>query len=174
MEKCLLAVDVQYMGRTGYVAGVIFSQWNDCSPVSVITCKVDNVEDYVAGEFYKRELPCILALLDENNVMPHTILVDGYVYLDSDSRPGLGRHLYNALSGAVNVIGVAKRAFTGISKECELLRGKSNTPLYITSAGEELCVAKQNIESMCGEFRNPTLLKLVDQQCRVYCDQASA
>ena len=170
----ILAVDVQYVNSAGYVAGVIFNQWSDCSPVNTVTCKVDKVEDYVAGKFYKRELPCILALLDENNLTPQTIIIDGYVYLDGDSIPGLGGYLYSALSESVNVIGVAKRAFSGISEECELLRGTSNTPLYITSAGEALGTAKHNIESMCGEYRIPTLLKLVDRQCRAFSDQAHA
>ena len=44
------------------------------------------------GQFYKRELPCILELLKQVNPLPNYIVIDGYVYLGGDEKPGLGKH----------------------------------------------------------------------------------
>jgi len=43
------------------------------------TTVVEKVEGYKSGEFYKRELPCIKALLEEHNLTPDCIIVDGFV-----------------------------------------------------------------------------------------------
>ena len=42
----------------------------------------------------KRELPCILALLQDITVEPLIVVVDGYVTLGKHHKPGLGMHLY--------------------------------------------------------------------------------
>jgi len=167
----ILAVDVQYKANVGYVAGVSFNDWTDDVPANVYASIVDDVGDYVSGQFYKRELPCILGLLKEHQLEPDTIVVDGYVFLDGDTRPGLGKYLYDALT-ETQVIGVAKKPFSEIKTMHEILRGKSNNPLYVTSVGQEFPIAKSHIESMYGEFRIPALLKLADKQCRQLCNQA--
>lgn len=46
-------------------------------------------------------------LLSKHNLKPDCIIVDGFVHLEDD-KPGLGKHLYDALNGKVRVIGVAK------------------------------------------------------------------
>ena len=53
-----------------------------------------------------------------------------------------------------------------IERECEIYRGKSNKPLYVTCVGEELIIAKQQITSTFGDHRSPVLLKIADQSCR--------
>lgn len=115
------------------------------------------------GQFYRRELPCILKLIEEHQIVADSIVIDGFVYLDGKSRPGLGKHLYDALQGKISVLGVAKRPFKGIAQECELHRGMSGRPLYITSIGMPLSEAKSHIKSMYGEYRMPALLKKVDR-----------
>ena len=50
----------------------------------------------------------------------------------------------------------------GVPKECEVYRGKSKKPLFITSVGIELEQAKQHIQSMAGKDRFPLLLKQAD------------
>lgn len=93
-------------------------------------------------------------------------MVDGYVFLDGISQPGLGKYLYDALDKEIPVIGVAKRSFAKISDEFALLRGDSQKALYITAAGIDQALAKEYIASMYGKHRNPSLLKKADQVCR--------
>lgn len=161
----IMAIDVHYRNTTGVAAGVLFREWNTPIPESEYTCAVENVANYESGMFYKRELPCILALIEKHDLLVDCIVVDGFVYLDHACSPGLGKHLFDALGGTVLVIGVAKTPFPGISDQNKILRGASKKPLYITTTGE-LDAARQNIVSMHGDFRLPTLLKRVDTICR--------
>lgn len=162
----LLAVDVQYRDDCGFAAGVLFHDWLSDRPARTISARVDGIGEYVPGEFYKRELPCILRLLVLVEEDLDCIVIDGFVYLDDDGRPGLGKHLFDALEGRHPIIGVAKTSFAGIGKQYEVLRGDSKRPLYVTTAGCDLEEAKRNIAAMHGKHRIPTLLKLVDQRCR--------
>lgn len=163
----ILAVDAHYDNHNGLVAGVAFKHWADAEPDNIYANKIEQVGDYVPGQFYKRELPGILKLLREYDLKPEYIVIDGYVYLDGYARPGLGKHLYDALHGNVKVIGVAKKPFADISEEYAIFRGLSKKPLYITSAGEALSNAKIYLLSMHGIFRIPTMLKKVDQLSRL-------
>lgn len=161
----LLAIDVQYYENYAIVAGIEFNDWLDDEPTGIHKVIVSNIEEYVPGEFYKRELPCILKLLKDNYLKPDVIIIDGYVFLDGTTKHGLGKYLYDYLDGTV-VIGVAKGRFNGISDEYSIKRGMSNKPLYVTAAGVKLSTAKSLILSMSGKFRIPTMLKLADQKCR--------
>lgn len=163
----ILAVDVHYDNHNGLVAGVAFKHWSDAEPDNIYVTRIEQVGDYIPGQFYKRELPGILKLLSEHGLQPEYIVVDGYVYLDGCSKPGLGKHLYDALHGKVKVIGVAKKPFAGISEEYAIYRGGSKQQLYITSVGEALSAAKLYILSMHGAHRIPTMLKTVDQLSRL-------
>ena len=163
-----LAVDVQYddSSNTAVVAGVTFDDWASAVPLETYTHKVSGVAAYVPGEFYKRELPCILALIREHRLSPRCVVIDGFVHLDSKGRPGLGAHLFEALDHALPVIGVAKTSFAGIDDRFRVFRGNSTKPLYVTAAGVDLDVAQGLVRAMHGEFRLPTLLRRVDQICR--------
>lgn len=161
-----LAVDVYYPKEEAIVAGVIFTNWHACEPDQVLITHLSSVASYESGQFYKRELPCILELLKQVNPLPNYIVIDGYVYLGGDEKPGLGKHLYDALKGQCAIIGVAKNRFEEIPVEAELFRGDSSRPLYVTAVGIDQAEAKQRIKNMCGKFRVPTLLKKVDQLCR--------
>lgn len=162
----ILAVDVDYQETAAVVAGVLFNEWQDESHISICKSLITEIENYVPGEFYKRELPCILRLIEDHQISPELIVIDGHVYLDEDKKPGLGKYLYDALEAKIPVVGVAKRAFFTSSEDFEVFRGESEKPLYVTSEGMELKEAKLAIASMHGKYRNPTLLKLVDQKCR--------
>ena len=162
----ILAVDVLYTDGKGIAAGVLFENWESCSPVGEYVSEMDVDEAYVPGQFYKRELPCILRLLHEHALSPDTIIVDGYVFLDGVEKPGLGKYLYDALGGKQTIVGVAKNLFSGISSMHGILRGRSHKPLYITVIGDSLDAAKANVLSMCGEHRIPVLLKRADHLCR--------
>lgn len=164
----ILAVDVHYEKQSGMVAGITFESWSDVTPGNIYLSTIERVRDYIPGQFYQRELPCILKLLSEHGLQPDYIVIDGYVYLDRYSKPGLGKHLYDALFGKVKIIGVAKKPFAGIREDFAIFRGSSKKPLYITSIGEACSAAKLYIMSMHGAHRIPAMLKKVDQLCRLY------
>ena len=148
------------------VAAVAFDDWCTEQFENHFVSYIDKVEPYKSGQFYKRELPCILKILSGHDLAPDTIVIDGYVDLDGESRPGLGRYLYDALQHQVSIIGVAKKPFRDIDDHCRIFRGRSKNPLYITAAGMPLAVAKKRILSMHGKHRIPTLLTLVDRLSR--------
>jgi deoxyribonuclease V len=162
----ILAVDVQYAEDHAMVAGVAFERWTDEQPQRCFVERLPAAADYEPGRFYQRELPCLLALMRMHDLQPRCVLVDGYVFLDGHSEPGLGKHLFDALEGAVAVVGVAKTSFRAIGPYYQVLRGGSERPLYVTCVGEQLPVARAAVASMHGPHRMPTLLKRVDQLCR--------
>jgi deoxyribonuclease V len=162
----ILAVDVHYSENHATVAGVVFEAWTDETPEMELVSIVEGIADYQPGQFYKRELPCILKLIEENVLQLECIVVDGLVYLDGSCKAGLGKHLFDALGGKVPVVGVAKKLYKGISPHYEIYRGTSNKPLYVTAVGIDLNQAKEYIRNMHGKYRQPTLLKRVDRVCR--------
>ena len=118
---------------------------------------------YEPGSFYKRELPCLLAILRD---VPHAleaIVIDGYVWLDVNERPGLGGHLFAALG--TPIVGVAKTMFRG-APAIPVIRGSGARPLFVSAAGMAVEEAARQVAAMSGAFRIPTLLKRVDQLCR--------
>lgn len=162
----ILAVDVDYRQKNALAAGLIFSNWSDAYPAKELTVFITDVAEYLPGQFYLRELPCIKQILAQIDRLPEIIIVDGYVYLSTDERPGLGKHLFDALDGKVAVIGVAKTSFKDTPHNTEIYRGESTRPLFVTAVGIDAEVAKQSIVNMHGTNRIPTLLKRVDQICR--------
>lgn len=160
----IAAFDVHYFpdGKAS-AAAVLFADYRDATALLTFSTLVDTAFRYVPGQFYKRELPCILRLLDEFGEVPGEMIVDGYVMLAG--RPGLGWHLFESLGRNVDVIGVAKSKYRG-SAGVEVLRGKSSRPLYVTSAGIDPLEAAERVRSMHGAARVPTLLKYVDRLAR--------
>ncbi|MDH3701961.1 MAG: endonuclease V [Alphaproteobacteria bacterium] len=162
----ILTTDVAYRGDTATAVGLLHAGWRTDVIAQTIIKKIDPVAPYESGQFYKRELPCILAVLADVDCVLDAIVVDGYVDLGRAGKPGLGRHLFESLGEAVPVIGVAKRPFAETPDTCRVLRGKSKTPLYVTSAGMPLSRAKSHVRAMHGGYRIPTLLKRADRLCR--------
>jgi deoxyribonuclease V len=162
----ILAADVDYRDDEAVIAGVLFESWNAASCSAICKTKCINIAAYEPGKFFKRELPCILQLIEEHALQPDVIVIDGYVYLDGISKPGLGKYIYDALDRKVPVIGVAKNPFNQIDSVFSILRGNSTKPLFVTCEGYNLEEAKRNIISMHGQYRIPTLLKLADSICR--------
>ncbi|MGD8483980.1 MAG: endonuclease V [Thioalkalispiraceae bacterium] len=163
----ILALDVHYGQQdTATVAGILFAEWANDAIVRVITKQLAQVAPYQPGLFFRRELPCLLALLEEIATPLDAIIVDGYVTLGAQAKPGLGMYLYESLGKSVPVIGVAKTRYADTPRENELFRGKSQRPLYVTAVGMPISEAKAHILKMHGKTRIPTLLKKVDQVCR--------
>lgn len=161
-----LAVDVTYRAESARAAGVLFSDWATAVPTDEYTLHIPTVAAYEPGAFYKRELPCLLALLEQVRAPLTTVIVDGFVDLGPQHTPGLGRFLFEALDERVPIIGVAKSPFKDTPAELALWRGHSQRPLWVGAAGMPLTAAHATIQRMHGPYRLPTLLKRVDQLCR--------
>ncbi|NOT94323.1 endonuclease V [Ferruginibacter sp.] len=160
----LLAIDVYYKEQTAKAVGVLFN-WDSAMPEQIIIEHSTGVEEYVPGEFYKRELPCVLKIIGQIKLdSVEAIIIDGYIYVDNDGAFGLGGVLYETINKSVPVIGVAKTSFFR-NKETvtELLRGESKNPLYISSIGYPIDDAVERIKNMKGEFRIPAILKELDR-----------
>jgi deoxyribonuclease V len=129
---------------------------------------LEGVAPYEPGALYKRELPGILELLKSIELyFLNAILIDGYVFLDDEGKPGLGAYLYEAIGGAVPIIGVAKTHFATVHhRKREVRRGNSIRPLFITAIGIEPDSAAALVGSMHGAHRLPTILKLLDRLTR--------
>lgn len=164
----ILAFDTYYFDDQAKTVCLAFDTWNDTEAAAIYSEILEGIADYVPGQFYKRELPCILSLLRQiNTAHVEAIVVDGFVYLDDEQTLGLGGHFYNALQQTIPIIGVAKSNFATLCKlKLPLLRGSSAQPLFITSIGIDLEVARQYIAAMAGSYRIPTLLKALDTETK--------
>ena len=167
MTPNILALDVHYEIQRAIAAAVGFCGWDALQSNSELVVVLDQVADYQPGEFYRRELPCLLALVDRLDALPDFLLIDGYVWLDGNQRPGLGAKLYEALDKQVPIIGVATTRFHA-AVTIEVLRGTSRSPLFVTAVGVDTELAATWIQKMAGSHRIPTLLRQVDQLCRNY------
>ena len=165
----IAAFDVHYReGGPASAAAIVFDDFSDRAPAAEHHAVIAAPAAYVAGAFYRRELPCILALLEQIEIPPTTLIVDGYVMLGL--KPGLGQHLFETLECRIPVIGVAKSRFRRAPAHV-VLRGTSRSPLYVTAAGMDADAAAENIERMHGNDRIPTLLRHVDRLAREGADQ---
>ena len=162
----ILAVDVDYREARARVAGILFREWGDAQTATELVVECEVSDDYRPGAFFRRELPCIEHLLREIRQPIDCIVVDGYVYLGMERRPGLGKHLFDAMGQQIPVIGVAKSPFRDTPDTTAVFRGRSTRPLYVTAAGMDDDLARQRIRAMHGEHRIPTLLQRVDGLCR--------
>lgn len=162
----ILATDVLYdeQNNTALAAGVLFSEWRAPLSTRGYTLPITGIQPYEPGSFYKRELPCLMALIATVRESLDIVIVDGYVDLAPDHH-GLGRHLYEALDRRVVVVGVAKTHFEG-SAGVHVYRGGSTRPLYVTAAGMDMKFAAYMVQTMHGPHRLPTLLKRVDTLSR--------
>jgi deoxyribonuclease V len=163
-----VAIDVYYQENSAKIVAATFNEWIDPLPEQVIIKHKNPVAEYTPGAFYKRELPCLIEVLKDFDLSKiDVVIIDGYVYLDDEGKPGLGAHLYEHLKGIVPIIGVAKTSFHNNTKHVkEVCRGTSKQPLYVTAIGTGLCEAEQHIKSMYGEHRMPHILKLMDTETK--------
>lgn len=162
----LACVDVSYGEGQALAACLGFRSWPDAVEACAAQARIAPVEPYEPGAFFKRELPCVLSVLHALATPLEVVVIDGYVWLSADERPGLGAHLFDALDRRVVVVGVAKTAFKGSSFALPVLRGRSLRPVFVTAAGVSPQTAADWIRAMHGEHRIPTLLKKVDRLSR--------
>src|SRR5215469_8350996 len=87
------AVDVGYPAPGAALAAVVLADGPDFGgPLRGRTARLTGVAEYRPGEFYLRELPLRAVLADVGPL--RLVVIDGYVDLDPDGRPGLGAYLH--------------------------------------------------------------------------------
>jgi deoxyribonuclease V len=166
-DSCpLVIVDVDYRDSHAIAAAVVAQSFESSVVLETQIAKIDRIEAYRPGSFFERELPCILGVLQSIQISYRCVVIDGYVELDENGRPGLGGHLYDRLPKGIAVIGIAKTAFHGSSFAIPVLRGKSQKPLFVTARGIDKESAASFVAQMHGEHRLPTLVKWVDSLAR--------
>jgi deoxyribonuclease V len=158
------AADVQYLPTGQARAALVLAP--DRAFTTITTEKVvvvDEVAPYVPGEFWRRELPCLQAVLSGVSGLS-LLVVDGYADLDPSGRPGLGAHA--SVEFGVPVIGVAKTRFASATHAVEVRRGGAARPLYVTATGLPAAVAAELIRAMSGPHRMPDGLRRADALAR--------
>src|SRR6266516_2077486 len=158
------AVDVHYPESGGARAALVLA--GDRHFATIVEERVrwlPEVAPYQPGRFFARELPALRTVLDDAGPLD-LVVVDGYVDLDPDGRPGLGAHLYEQIR--VPVVGVAKTAFRTATHAVPVCRGTATRPLYVTSAGIPLDEAAALVAAMAGGYRLPDALRRVDALAR--------
>jgi len=172
MKNLKLAIDTYYTEENAYTVGVFFSQWDDEKPLRVIKRVTKPEYPYVPGEFYRRELPCIMDLLGSVDFDTlSTIIVDGFIRVKKDGVmiPGLGEHLYDEVKDwNISIIGVAKSKFNGCENwSIPIIRKPGSKPLYVQGIGRYTDeMAAGLIKGMAGPNKLPTLLHLLDQETK--------
>lgn len=127
---------------------------------------IDDVEPYQSGYFYKREMPCLLSLINQIEEPFDVIIIDGYVYLDRLNKAGLGKYLYDNLSCKKPIVGIAKKHFYDIPQDYAIYRGTSKQPLYITCIDFDLNIAQNIVKNLQGHHRIPDIINQVDKLSR--------
>jgi deoxyribonuclease V len=158
------AVDVYYPTTGGARAALLIAA--DPTFATVVDEHVTwlaQVAPYEPGAFFRRELPATRAVLARARDLD-LLIVDGYVDLDPDGRPGLGARLHDEIR--VPVIGVAKTAFRSATHAAAVHRGVATRPLYVTAAGLTIEQAAELVAAMAGPHRLPDALRRVDRLSR--------
>ena len=158
------AADVQYLDSGEARAALVGASSRSFSPIVIErTVLVPSAAPYQPGAFYRRELPCLRAVLDGVSGV-ELLIIDGYVDLDPDGRPGLGAHAHAEFG--VPVIGVAKTAFATATHAIAIVRGTAVRPLFVTAAGLPAAEAADLVRAMSGSYRLPDALRRVDALAR--------
>ena len=157
-----LVMDVHIAGATARVGAVAFEDWGAAEATRHYALDIAHVDKPAKGELDLRALPWLIQLIDANRLQPEVIVLDGFVHLDAQDTPGLGRRLHDALAGRCAVIGVSKSVFKGSDTPDQfcVFREDETPPLVVTCAGIDLGAAKARVRMMHGRKRVPTLLKL--------------
>ena len=162
-----ICIDVDYRDNHAIAAGILFREWTDETPLREIVERIDGIQPYIPGEFFRRELPCLRAVLARIEEPIELVVIDGYVWLGDETHPGLGGHLYEALGRSTPIVGVAKTCFRSATLAVAVQRGEdAKRPLFVSAAGIDVEEAARHVERMHGNYRVPTLLKRVDSACR--------
>lgn len=159
------ATDVHYPAAGGAQAALLVvsdAEFRDV--VAEHVAHLPEVAPYQPGNFFRRELPAVRTVLGRTAGI-ELLVIDGYVDLDPDGRPGLGAYLRREFDLAV--VGVAKTRFRSATHAVAVHRGTAALrPLYVTAAGIELARAAELVRRMAGPHRIPDSLRRVDRLAR--------
>jgi deoxyribonuclease V len=166
-KLAIACFDAAYARTAAAVAGALIPSWDAGGPSQMRVRRFDGPpRNYEPGAFYKRELPLLLSIISDFERPIEVIVIDGYVWLDANGLPGLGGHLFSSLGGRIPVVGIAKTRYQNDTWSIPVLRGESRQPLFITSAGTQAREAAECVRRMHGDYRIPTILKIVDRAAR--------
>lgn len=177
----ILLTDVFYNENlnSAHIAAIAIEDWSSDTIIKSWEIDKQGIDcEYIPGQFYKRELPCLIELwnnIDEQDKKQiSTIIVDGF-YNIWDGRHGLGHHFYDWLCEngySVEVVGIAKSPCretseftlpvfrTEESKKC-----KCRSALWVNGSNMENDY-QSKVLSMDGKYRIPTMIKAVDKLSR--------
>ena len=159
-------LDVHYSRNTAVAGCVTFEDWSDRAPGSTTIAVLPVPSTYLPGQFYERELPCLLAVLEKLDQPFESLIIDGFVHLKAPLHKGLGVHLAEAMNYGPAIIGVAKNPLRVADRYVPIIRGRSRKPLYISAINFPLPLAAKRIAGMHGSNRIPTLIGAADRLCR--------
>lgn len=165
-QPAIVCLDVAYGDTAAAVAGALVRGWDADGVSQMLVRHIEGPPaSYEPGAFYRRELPLLLPVIAEVATSIDVIVIDGYVWLE-DNQPGLGGHLFASLGCRIPVVGVAKRRYRNDTWSTPVLRGTSRQPLFVTSTGIQATQAADCVRRMHGDYRIPTILRLVDEAAR--------
>lgn len=156
--------DVYYYGNYARACCIVFSNSEE-EIISEYISDIEGIEEYISGKFYKRELPCILKVIEKVEENIDIIITDSFIWVDGYKK-GLGAYLFESINHKIPIIGVAKSYLKGSTAYLKIYRGKSYNPLYVSAIGIDLNYAAKLIKSLKGDFRIPDILKKVDKLSR--------
>lgn len=176
----IIALDSYYQGDICNTSLVLFSKKED-KYIYTDTIYTTVTSPYIPGMFYLRELPGIKLILSKFKFenpewwdSVDTIIVDSFYKLKKDDKiwDGLGSHLFNWLvefNNQKHIVSVAKNPFGECEEISELVyRGGSQKPLFVQSSGDASYDADMIENELHGNYRIPTMLKIVDQLSRKF------
>ena len=157
-----LVMDFHIEADAARVAAVAFDDWAAFEGTKNYSLRIEHVEKPAKSELDLRALPWLVQLLDAHRLQPEVIVIDGFVHLDAQETPGLGRRLHDTLGGRTAIIGVSKSVFKGSETPDQfcVFREDETPALVVTCAGIDLGAAKARVRTMHGRKRVPTLMKL--------------
>lgn len=175
--KHSLCLDTFYNETTGkaFTVGMVFDL-SSPDPLEVITSESNTESAYIPGEFYKRELPPILNLLESYGweklvETVDLIIVDGFYDL-WDNKPGLGHRLHDWLIQEkgidLEIMGVAKsKPKDGETFATKVIRGQHHTtnPLWTNGSNPSRDYGKL-LYDLPGEYRLPDILTKLDRKTK--------
>ena len=160
--------DVKYYVDFAIIGYVLFEDIHSTTAFKTGQFRHEKIEPYISGEFYKRELPCLLTAINQINDKISLIYIDGNVWL-GDNLKGLGYYLYESLGSQVPVIGISKTSFHNSDRYViPVVRPNSIKPIFVSAIGIETEEATKMVLEMTGEYRLPTMIKLADTMSKIH------
>lgn len=177
----ILLTDVFYEEEvnTAHIAAIAIDNWTSSTILKTWEIDKSGIDcEYIPGQFFKREMPCLIELWntisEEEKSQITTIIVDGF-YDIWDGRHGLGHHFHDWLienGYDKEVVGIAKspcretNKFTlPVYRTEESKKSKCRSALWVNGSNMDNDY-QAKVLSMHGEYRLPTMVKAVDKLSR--------